>query len=38
MVFTTVKEKIQLYAGECCKVQEYQLYKDLMKEARALEE
>ena len=38
MVFTTVKEKIQLFAEECCKVQEYQLYKDLMKEARALEE
>ena len=29
---------MQLFAEECCKVHEYQLYKDLMKESRALEE
>ena len=28
---------MQILADECCKIYEYQLYKDLMKEVRALE-
>ena len=37
LIFATVKEKMKLFAEECCKVHEYQLYKDLMKEVRLLE-
>ena len=38
LIFSLIKEKMQLFAQECCKVQEYQLYKDLMKEVRSVEE
>ena len=37
LVFSTVKEKMQILAEELCYVQEYQLYKDLMREIRLLE-
>ena len=37
LIFSVIKEKMQLFAAECCKVHEYQLYKDLMKEVRLLE-
>ena len=37
LIFTVVKEKMQILAEELCYVQEYQLYKDLMREVRILE-
>ena len=37
LVFTVIKEKMQILAEELCYVQEYQLYKDLMREVRLLE-
>ena len=37
LIFSVIKEKMKLFAEECCKVHEYQLYKDLMKEIRLLE-
>ena len=37
LVFSTIKEKIYILAEELCYVQEYQLYKDLMREVRLLE-
>ena len=37
LLFTIVKEKMQLLADECSKILEYQLYKDLMREVRLLE-
>ena len=37
LIFSTIKAKMQILADECCKIYEYQLYKDLMKEVRALE-
>ena len=36
-MFSLVREKMQLFADELSKILEYQLYKDLMKEVRALE-
>ena len=38
LIFSTIKEKMQIFATECCKIHEYQLYKDLMREVRLLEE
>lgn len=38
LIFSLIKEKMQLLAEELCNVHEYQLYKDLMKEVRQLEE
>jgi hypothetical protein len=37
LVFTVIKERIQIIAEELCSMQRYELYKDLMKEVRALE-
>ena len=37
LIFSLVKEKMQILADELCHVQEYQLYKDLMREVRLLE-
>jgi len=37
LVFSVTKEKMQILAEELCYVQEYQLYKDLMREVRLLE-
>jgi hypothetical protein len=37
LVFSTIKEKMQILADELCIVHEYQLYKDLMREVRLLE-
>ena len=37
MVFSVIKEKMSILAEELCYVQEYQLYKDLMREVRLLE-
>lgn len=37
MVFSCIKEKMYILAEELCHVQEYALYKDLMKEVRLLE-
>jgi len=37
LLFTIIKEKMQLLADECSKILEYVLYKDLMKEIRMLE-
>ena len=37
MVFSVIKEKMGILAEELCYVQEYQLYKDLMREVRLLE-
>ena len=37
LVFSVVKEKMQILAEELCYVQEYQLFKDLMREVRLLE-
>ena len=37
MVFSVIKNKMQILADELCYVQEYQLYKDLMREVRLLE-
>ena len=37
LIFSTVKEKMNVLANECCKIHEYQLYKDLMREVRLLE-
>ena len=37
LIFSTIKEKMFLLATECCKIHEYQLYKDLMREIRLLE-
>ena len=37
LLFTIVKEKMQVLADECSKILEYQLYKDLMREVRLLE-
>ena len=37
LIFSTVKEKMNLLGNECCKIHEYQLYKDLMREVRLLE-
>jgi hypothetical protein len=38
MLFSVIKEKMQILAEELCSLQEYQLYKDLMREVRLLEE
>ncbi len=38
LIFSLIKEKMQLLAEELCNLHEYQLYKDLMKEVRQLEE
>lgn len=37
LVFSLIKEKMQVLADELCIVHEYQLYKDLMREVRLLE-
>ena len=37
LIFSTIKEKMFLIATECCKIHEYQIYKDLMREIRLLE-
>jgi len=37
LIFSLVKEKMQVLADELCIVHEYQLYKDLMREVRLLE-
>ena len=37
LVFSLIKEKMYILAEELCYVQEYQLYKDLMREVRLLE-
>ena len=37
LIFSTIKEKMQILAEELCYVHEYQLYKDLMREVRILE-
>jgi len=37
LIFSTIKEKMFLLATECCKIYEYSLYKDLMREIRLLE-
>jgi hypothetical protein len=37
LIFSTIKEKMQLFGTECCKIYEYQMYKDLMREVRLLE-
>ena len=37
LIFSLIKEKMQILADELCYVQEYQLYKDLMREVRLLE-
>jgi len=37
LIFSDIKEKMQILAEELCYVQEYQLYKDLMREIRLLE-
>ena len=37
LVFSVIKEKMQILAEELCNSQEYQLYKDLMREVRILE-
>ena len=34
LIFSLVKEKMQLIAEELCNIHEYQMYKDLMKEVR----
>ena len=36
-VFSLIKEKMSILAEELCHVQEYGLYKDLMREVRLLE-
>ena len=38
LIFSLIKEKIQLLAEELCNIHEYQMFKDLMKEVRQLEE
>lgn len=37
MVFTIIKERIQLIAEELCNLKKYELFKDIMKEVRAIE-
>lgn len=37
MIFSAIKEKMVLFAEECSKIHEYQMFKDLMREARLLE-
>ena len=37
LIFSLIKEKMYILANELCTVQEYQLYKDLMREVRLLE-
>jgi hypothetical protein len=37
LVLSVIKEKMAILADELCYVQEYQLYKDLMREVRLLE-
>jgi hypothetical protein len=37
LIFSLVKEKMQVLADELCIVHEYQLYKDLIREVRLLE-
>jgi hypothetical protein len=37
LIFSVIKEKMFLIATECCKIHEYTLYKDLMREIRLLE-
>lgn len=37
MVFSIIKERIQLIAEELCSMKKYELYKELMKEVRAIE-
>jgi len=37
LVFTLIKERIQLIAEELCYLKEYDLYKDMMKEVRCIE-
>jgi hypothetical protein len=34
LIFSLVKEKMFLLAQELCNIQEYQTYKDIMKEIR----
>lgn len=34
LIFSTVKEKMQNVATELCKIQEYELFKALMREVR----
>lgn len=38
LMFSVIKEKMQVLAEELCHFQEYQLYKDLMREVRLLEQ
>lgn len=38
LIFSLIKEKMSLLAEELCNIHEYQLFKDLMKEVRQLEE
>lgn len=37
LIFSMIKEKMQILADELCVVHEYQMYKDLMREVRLLE-
>lgn len=37
LVFSVIKERIQIIAEELCSLKKYELYKDLMKEVRAIE-
>ena len=34
LIFSLIKEKMQLLAEELCNIHEYQMYKDLMREVR----
>ena len=38
MVFTIIAHRIQIIAEELCSLKKYELYKDLMKEVRAIEQ
>lgn len=37
LIFSAIKERMQRIANELCKIQEYALFKELMKEVRRLE-
>jgi len=34
LVFTTIKERIQIFADQLCFMKKYEIYRDLMKEVR----
>ena len=37
MVFTIIAKRIQIIAEELCELKKYELFKDLMREVRAIE-